>query len=234
MLDESIRETVTMPARVEAEKTHVESNEDRVELIIANRVGSIREDHDFLEIDSKGGNPRNSEESIPILLTDTSVLNSISLMPTDKDASLIFCTKSGPGAPVIRNSTNMCEGKGKRFVGGKQIPRNHVANLSITGGFIENSASLHGNKPFKTEGRSLFRYFFVNLMLCENSKSMNVVMRDKVGVSMAYGLDAGGVTQFIVKIFQDYVEPIINIVNLIALSKHILRSDMGDPDFGSN
>ena len=57
---------------------------------------------------------------------------------------------------------------------------------------------------------------------------------NKITIGITNGLNASGVAKLVVKVFQDYVEPIINTVNLGAFNKHILRSDVGDPNLRGN
>ena len=67
-------------------------------------------------------------------------------------------------------------------------------------------------------------------MLSDWFTIFQAIMRDELSICVTDGLDRGGITQLVIEIFQKDVEPIEDIVNAQILSKHVLRSDMGDPD----
>ncbi len=49
MLDESIRKTFTMPARIEALKTDMYTNQSGMHFIIADRNGVVRDEDDLFK-----------------------------------------------------------------------------------------------------------------------------------------------------------------------------------------
>ena len=67
-------------------------------------------------------------------------------------------------------------------------------------------------------------------MLSDWLTIFQAIAGDELSICVTNGLDRAGITQFVIEIFQKDVEPIEDIVNAQILGKHVLRSDMGDPD----
>jgi len=131
---------------------------------------------------------------------------------------------------VIGYGADMGECKGRGFERGKSIPRDNTGSLQLAGSRTENPRGLQGDKSPKTEGGILSSNLLVYRLLSDQPIVLKRIASDKVRVCMANGLDACGVTQFVVKINQDNVEPIKDIINLAVKRKDVARSDMGDPD----
>ena len=66
-------------------------------------------------------------------------------------------------------------------------------------------------------------------MLSDWLTVFQAIAGDELSICVTNGFDGAGITQFVIEIFQKDVEPMEDIVNAQILSKHVLRSDMGDP-----
>ena len=53
-------------------------------------------------------------------------------------------------------------------------------------------------------------------------------------IGVASSLDSGRVGEFTIKIFQNNVKTLIELINIRTLLENIVRGDMGNPNFRSN
>ena len=76
----------------------------------------------------------------------------------------------------------------------------------------------------------------IYFLLGENTATINnrSVIGNKIVVGIANDLNGSGIAELEIQIFQNNVEPLIKLVNLSTFVKHILRSEMGDPNLGCN
>ena len=212
----------------------METNKNGLELGVRNRSRVQRKGSNLLKGDGDGRDSRDSKKGVPKHGADTRVNNVVRDMATTKGTTFILSPKSGPSAPVVRYSTDMRKGKGKRFPGSKQMPSNHVANLNITGGLIENSTSLQGNKASETIGRTLITDFVIDFSLCKVPGPINVITSNEIRVSVTNGSNTRGIIHLAIKVYQDNVEPIINVIDLQIACENCLGHYVGNPDARSN
>ena len=155
MLDQSIRKTFTMPASIEAQKTDMKTNQNGIDFIIVNKDGVVGEDDNSFKTDREWSNISDFEEGAPKVTTHTGVLNIVSLITTRENTSFKFRAEPRPGTPVVGDRTNVGEGQGKGFTGGKNISSNDFVNLRVIGSLTKDPFSFERDKPSKTEGNSL-------------------------------------------------------------------------------
>lgn len=115
---------------------------------------------------------------------------------------------------------------------GIAILGDHISDEAITGCEPKHPMSLNGNENAKGKRRSLRCNVTVYLLLSDCSTFVQASTSDDLSICVTNGLDRSGVAELVVEIFQKDVEPIEDTVHAQILSKHVLRSDMGDPDPG--
>jgi hypothetical protein len=232
MLNKPIRKCLPMSASIEAEEANMQTYEDRLKLNLANGDRVAWKNQYFLYTDLENRDASDSEKRFPVCTAYTRMLEGISLMATTKLASTTFCTESWSSTPLVRDSTYVRKRECVGLARGIAIFGDHIPDEAIAGCETKHPMSLDGNEHAKGKGNSLCCNFAVYLSLGDGSTSVQAITSNELSICITNGLDRSGVTQFVVKIFQEDIEPIENIVNPQILSKHVLRSDMGDPDPG--
>ena len=111
VLNQSVREIVSMSTRVETKKTNMQAKKDGIPLMQNNRLApTVRNDKNFMKINRKRSDRWDPEKSIPVPATDAGVSDAVGVMPTHEDTTLIFSTEAWSSAPVIAKSTDVGEG----------------------------------------------------------------------------------------------------------------------------
>ena len=128
MLNKSLTESFAVPARIETEKTNVQTNKNGMKMVIWNRSGIIRKTNNLLKTNGEGGNLGNGEERGPKKRTRTRVPNIVIIVTTSKNTANTPSMKSGSCAPVIGDGAYVGESKSERFARTENIGIDYLGN----------------------------------------------------------------------------------------------------------